>query len=68
MCSLFYIKRRRRCGFVLAFLEIYILLIEETGLFIIDTQLAVYGCQDALHLSEGKHTAQERIASIMTMT
>ena len=44
-----------------------LLLIEEAGLLVLDAQLAVYGGDDALHLSKCEHTSEERVACIVAL-
>ncbi len=44
-----------------------VFLVEEAGLFVFDAQFAVDGGEDALYLSEGEHTAEEGVASIVTV-
>ena len=47
---------------------IFCYLIEEAWLFVFDAYFTVDGGEDALYLTKGEHTAQERIACIMAMT
>ena len=42
-------------------------LVKESRLFVFDAEFAVDGGEDALHLSEGEHTAQKRVACIMAV-
>ncbi len=42
-------------------------LVEESRLLIFNTEFAVNCSQNALHLSEGEHTSQQRIAGIVAM-
>ena len=44
-----------------------IILVEESGLFVFDAEFTVDGGKDALHLSEGEHASEERIAGIMAV-
>ena len=44
------------------------LLVEESGLFVGDSEFAIDGGEDALYLSEGEHTAKESITSVVAMT
>ena len=41
--------------------------VEEAGLFVGDAELAVDGGEDALHLSESEHAAEEGIAGVVAM-
>ena len=43
-------------------------LVKESRLLVGNAQLAVDGSKDALHLTEGEHTAQKRVAGIMAVT
>ena len=39
--------------------------VKEAGLLVLYAQFLVNGGEDALHLSKGKHTAEERVAGIV---